>query len=408
MSLNWSQLFARAERVRDEILAEAWTAQRALLLQPSTRPGSLLLLAVGFLWPFEVILDEKNLLRDETAFRLDESMIPPGLLPDSALIQADIKAPAFWGRLEEWTLTLCTSGSTGEPKRIRKTGMGLLAEVRDLAGIYGWDETGAILSLVSPLHIYGLLHSFLLPWFCRASVEFVSFQDGPVDPLELSSGKYAGVIAVPATWSFVKDLLACKTIGILVMSGAPFGEKRRQELQGLSCPPEQALEILGSTETGGIGMRSLLTMDDSFHCLPSVCVREDAGLQWVESPYLKPEQRWQLDDRLELKGDGRFVHQGRSDRIFKYAGQRYALAEVEQALSRIFQNVETAARFHGDESVAQGGWLEAWVESEAIAADAAIRQAYRQETRAPFPHVLHLVAHFSRDAQGKLQIFSDR
>jgi acyl-coenzyme A synthetase/AMP-(fatty) acid ligase len=190
------------------------------------------------------------------------------------------------------------------------------------------------------------------------------------------------------------------------MSGAPFGEKRRQELQGLSCPPEQALEILGSTETGGIGMRSLLTMDDSFHCLPSVCVREDAGLQWVESPYLRPEQRWQLDDRLELKGDGRFVHQGRSDRIFKYAGQRYALAEVEKALSLVFENIETLARFHGDDSVAQGGWLEAWIESEPLPAEADARRTYRQHTSAPFPHVLHFMPRFPRDSQGKLQIRS--
>jgi hypothetical protein len=104
MSLNWSQLFARAERIRDEVLREAWTAERPLLLQPSTRPGSLLLLAVGFLWPFGVVLDEKGLLKDE---------IPEDLMPLSEGIEADPLAPAFWSRFEEWQLTLCTSGSTG-------------------------------------------------------------------------------------------------------------------------------------------------------------------------------------------------------------------------------------------------------------------------------------------------------
>ncbi len=406
MSLNWSQLFARAERVRDEVLKEAWEQKKALLLQPSTRPGSLLLLAVGFLWPFEVILDEKNLLQDEDAVRLDETMISAEWLPDSALIDGDETAPDFWSRLEEWQLTLCTSGSTGEPKRIRKTGAGLLAEVRDLAGIYGWREKDRVLSLVSPLHIYGLLHSFLVPWYCRASVEFVSFQDGPVDPQALSNTHYAGVIAVPATWSFVKDLLACKTLDTLVMSGAPFGEKRRGELQMQSRKPNETWEILGSTETGGIGMRSLLRGDERFHCLPSVLVTQSEGQTWVVSPYLDPEKKCLLADRLDIQEDGSFYHRGRSDRIFKYAGQRYALGEVEKALGFVYQNAETVARFHEDESVAQGGWLEAWVESEPLTIDTSVRQAYRQHTPAPFPHVLHFVTRFPRDSQGKLQILA--
>ncbi len=406
MSLNWSQLFARAEQVRDEVLMDAWGQKKTLLLQPSTRPGSLLLLAVAFLWPFEVILDEKNLLRDEDAFRLDESLIPAEWIPDSNVIHGDETAPAFWSRLEEWQLTLCTSGSTGEPKRIRKTGAGLLAEVRDLAGIYGWREKDRVLSLVSPLHIYGLLHSFLVPWYCRASVEFVSFQNGPVDPMALLKPHYAGVIAVPATWSFVKDLLACKTLDTLVMSGAPFGEKRWQELQRLSRKPKEAWEILGSTETGGIGIRSLLKGDDRFHCLPSVLITQGDDQTWVVSPYLDPEKKYLLADRLDLQEDGSFYHRGRSDRIFKYAGQRYALGEVEKALGIVYQNAETVARFHEDESVAQGGWLEAWVESEPLTADASVRLAYRQHTPAPFPHVLHFVARFPRDSQGKLQILA--
>jgi acyl-coenzyme A synthetase/AMP-(fatty) acid ligase len=404
--LNWSQLFARAERLRDEFLMDVWAQERPLLLQPTTRPGGLLLLALGILWPFGVILDEKNLLKDESAFRLDESLIPPELLPNGVMVQADANAPAFWGRFEEWKLTLCTSGSTGEPKRIQKTGAGLLAEVRDLAKIYGWGPTDVVLSLVSPLHIYGLLHAFLLPWFCGASVEFVSFQEGPIDPLELSSTHYAGVIGVPATWSFVKDLLVCKSISMLVMSGAPFGDKRRSELLGLERKPERAWEILGSTETGGIGSRSLLHMDDAFRCLPSVNVYEDNGQQWVSSPYLQPERRWPLADRLEILGDGVFRHQGRSDRIFKYAGQRYALGEVEKALSRVFDHVETVARFHGDESVAQGGWLEVWIERDALEPGIAARRAYQQYTRAPFPHRLHFLPQFPRDAQGKLQILT--
>jgi acyl-CoA synthetase (AMP-forming)/AMP-acid ligase II len=259
---------------------------------------------------------------------------------------------------------------------------------------------------VSPLHIYGLLHSFLLPWFSRTSVEFVNFQKGPVDITELASNRYAAVIAVPETWSFVKDLLNSRLLGTLVMSGAAFGTKRRSELQELTRKPERALEILGSTETGGIGMRSLLEPEDCFRCLPSVHVMEESSEQWVELPYVKPATRWLLADRLELQADGRFLHQGRRDRIFKYAGQRYALAEVEKALSRIHGDVETLSVFHRDDSVAQGGWLEAWIESDPLPVDAEVRRRYQAETPAPFPHRMHFLASFPRDRQGKVQILT--
>jgi hypothetical protein len=195
-----------------------------------------------------------------------------------------------------------------------------------------------------------------------------------------------------------------KNLGLLVTSGAPFGEKRRRELQALERKPEQVFEILGSTETGGLGYRSLLSADDHFCCLPSVRILDDSDQQWVESPYLQPETRLPLADRLEMTTPGFFRHLGRSDRIFKYAGQRYALAEVEKSLSRVFDAVETFACFRPDDNVAQGGWLEAWIEREPSPIDVDIRRAYQQHTRAPFPHKLHFLPQFPRDAQGKLQI----
>lgn len=402
--ISWSELFIRAAEVVETKLIQERMQEKKLLLQPSTRPGSLLLLAIGLLWPHEVILDEKNILDDPEARRLCEDDLPQELLPPSALILADQDIERAGADLPGWRLILCTSGSTGEPKRIPKTGVGLLAEVQDLVPIYGPQTQ--LLSLVSPLHIYGLLHSFLLPWTLNCAVEFINFAAGPVDPAELSASAYSAVIAVPATWSFVKDLLVCKSLGLLVMSGAPFGERRRQELLELPQKPNEALEILGSTETGGLGFRSLLENVDYFKPLPSVTIRERDGFQEVISPYLLPENRWALADRLELRDDGCFWHRGRMDRIFKYAGQRYALGEVELALSRCFGNVEVYVRFHQDDGVAQGGWLEAWIEALDAGELRAARDFYRSLTLAPFPHRLQFWGQFPRDTQGKVQILS--
>ncbi len=405
LELTWKQLFERAESFVRTSLPALSADGRPLLLQPQTRGGSLWLLAIGLCSQRELILDEKRLWKGDPAkaLQLDEQHGPKEW-PETQIVIADEQSfvPSFvW---KELRLYLCTSGSTGEPKMILKTGPGLWAELQDLACLYQIRPGQRILCLVSPLHIYGLLHGFLLPLSQQCSVQFVNFADGPVSLSSLHASIFELVIAVPATWSFVKDLMEHRLLHTLIMSGSAFGKIRQLELLARQNQLQSCLEILGSTETGGLGYRNLLIGESAFKAMPSVRFAREGANYCVISPYLSPEKSFVLADQLEFLSDGRFLHQGRMDRIFKYAGQRFSLAELASALSESLGEVEIISCFHADDQVSQGGWLEVWVEGVKPDSLADVRQAFQLRTRAPFPHILHWLKQFPRDSQGKIQI----
>ena len=52
----------------------------------------------------------------------------------------------------------------------------------------------------------------------------------------------------------------------------------------------------------------------------------------IQSPYLPDDAYCPLDDELSLLDDGRFILQGRADRIVKIEEKRISLTELEQRL----------------------------------------------------------------------------
>ncbi len=397
--MTWDELFANARRFVQNDLPSPAVDGRALLLQPQSRAASLWQLAIALCSGRRVILDEKSLVDPVDYLTLSNDQ---WLNAEShTYIHGSSEKNSFF-ELNDLQLTLCTSGSTGLPKMVEKSGPALMNEVRDLQALYGIEAGQHLLSLVSPFHIYGLLHSFLLPWSSHCSVQFVNFTLGLIDLKSFRQRRFKLVIGVPATWSFVKDLLDEDMLENLVMSGAPFGGARSQQLRQREKQLQQTFEILGSTETGGLGYRSLLDEKAPFQPMPGVKFSPALVGCLVFSPYLWPQESLEIADQLEFLQDGRFFHRGRMDRIFKYAGQRFSLTEVENIFSLFFGDAEIVARFQDKETIAQGGSLVVWIEADEIKSLDELRQFYRQRTRAPFPQTLHWVPEFMRDAQGKI------
>jgi acyl-CoA synthetase (AMP-forming)/AMP-acid ligase II/3-hydroxymyristoyl/3-hydroxydecanoyl-(acyl carrier protein) dehydratase len=99
---------------------------------------------------------------------------------------------------------------------------------------------------------------------------------------------------------------------------------------------EPVVEVYGSTETGGIGWRSVLSAGAPPPWLPLPGVRlaidPEDGVLMVASPFL-PAPGWhRTGDGAELLPDGRFELRGRVDRIVKIEERRISLTEVEQRL----------------------------------------------------------------------------
>src|SRR5690606_6327763 len=120
----------------------------------------------------------------------------------------------------------------------------------------------------------------------------------------------------------------------------------------------RVLDVLGSTETGGIAIRRTAT-DSSYQPLPGVSVRigADEHLE-VTSPYCGGEGTLRTGDRARWAPGGRFEHLGRDDGVVKVGGRRFSLQELEAKALEI-PGVSDALAFSKPTDSARGSevWL---------------------------------------------------
>ncbi|MGY2283065.1 AMP-binding protein [Pseudomonas gingeri] len=255
------------------------------------------------------------------------------LTDSSALaeLRAEALAPAALD-LDACRLSLCTSGSSGEPKRIEKSLRQLANEVRALEQLWGADLGQAcIIGSVATQHIYGLL--FRVLWPLCAGRPFVRTQLAFPEDLQRASRQHPQFawVASPALLKRMGDNLdwpALSQVRRVFSSGGALPEDAadslRQRLQ------QWPTEILGSSETGGIAWRQGARLWQPF---ADVQLDQDAdGALRVASPYLPAGHVEQTADAVRFEADGRFELLGRLDRIVKLEEKRISLPMLEQAL----------------------------------------------------------------------------
>ncbi|WKE63998.1 AMP-binding protein [Gallaecimonas kandeliae] len=230
-------------------------------------------------------------------------------------------------------LVLFTSGSTGQPKQVAKTAAQLLTELKVLEQSFGPLE-GEQLSTVSHQHIYGLLFRLLWPVMSGAIVNrtFFAYPEQLAGAAETLDGPLHLVSSPAQLERLPKGLLGClagklgqvfSSGGLLSRAGAALVQAELGQLP---------IEVLGSTETGGVAWRrqegqGAWTPFAGVHCR----LDEEGGL-WVDSKVAGGPQA--MGDRAELLADGRLQLLGRRDRIVKLEQKRLSLDAMEAALCR--------------------------------------------------------------------------
>ena len=228
---------------------------------------------------------------------------------------------------------MCTSGSSGEPKRIDKTLRQLANEVQALEALWGADLGQAcIIGSVATQHIYGLL--FRVLWPLCAGRTFVREQLPFPEDLQRVSRQHPHFawVASPALLKRMGDNLdwaALSTVKRVFSSGgalpADAADSLHQRLQ------QWPTEILGSSETGGIAWRQGHAPWQPF---ADVQLSQDAdGALRIASPYLPAGHVEQTADAAQIYADGRFELLGRLDRIVKLEEKRISLPMLEHALA---------------------------------------------------------------------------
>lgn len=303
-------------------------------------------------------------------------------------------APPIWpceppaGRV---FLTLTTSGSTGEPKQVDKTVGQLFGEARLLAQTFAIDSADVIVASVPPMHIYGLLFGVLVPLVSGA----VMTDDTPAYP-DTIAGRLARASVLVSVPTQLRALASVTSLSrpprVVFSSGGPLLPSTAEALETLGVEP---IEVLGSTETGGIAWRQQ-RRDPRWTPMPGVVVSAVEGRMFVDSPFLAPDapRPWAADDAVEMDG-ARFHHLGRVDDVVKVAGRRVSLAAVIRALLDDPDVRDATVLALPDE--ARGTALHALVVCED---EAAVRGRLRERLD-PLPR-LHRVPGLPREPNGKL------
>jgi acyl-coenzyme A synthetase/AMP-(fatty) acid ligase len=235
---------------------------------------------------------------------------------------------------------LLTSGTTGQPQVFSKNARQLFGEALLLGRELSLSEDDTVLSTTASHHVYGLLFSVLAPFAAGANI--VAHPDNEPDAFHpekiaglLRAHHVTRLITVPA---HLKALLLAKvdliSLRTIVCSSAPLSpEDAKFATERYSV---EVLDVLGSTETGGIALRRPAT-SPAWRPLPGVRVEVDADEQLsVFSPFLEdPTRSWRSGDRARLHPDGSFTHLGRSDGVVKIGGRRTSLQEIENLAGQI-------------------------------------------------------------------------
>ncbi|KAB0505713.1 acyl-CoA synthetase family protein [Pseudomonas moorei] len=234
--------------------------------------------------------------------------------------------------LDQCSLSLCTSGSSGDPKRIDKTLRQLVNEVEALEQLWGADLGPAcIIGSVATQHIYGLL--FRVLWPLCAGRSFVRKQLAFPEDLQRASREHPAFawVASPALLKRMGDNLdwpALSAVRRVFSSGGALPADAAQSLQ--QRLHQWPTEIFGSSETGGIAWRQ---GHDLWQPFADVKLSQDNdGALLITSPYLPAGHVEHTADAARISADGRFELLGRLDRIVKLEEKRISLPMLEKAL----------------------------------------------------------------------------
>lgn len=399
----------------------AWSAGVETMLTGDALPGTLARMRAA-----AMVEPGVDLLALDMAAFAGKDPAADGLAPVAAPDPIDAPAAAletpvpFFGVLSDEAVlcSLFTSGSTGEAKRVPKRLGQLFFETEGVARAFfeagiRFDEPTVAVSTVTAQHIYGILFRALLPLIepnLMADAPRTHFPEALAERMAgfAREGKKILLVSSPAHLSrftdpHLFDASRAAVVGVSSSAGPLSAEAARHARLAFGHWP---LEVLGSTETGGIarrmrafeneaderaaqrfgesgqvdllthllsapvatppwrpmpGVEAAVALDDANAAnaaadrrASDAIAREGVGRIALKARHLA-DRGWTIgDDAVRLcvdKTGPAFTLLGRADRIAKIEGKRVALAEVESLLlsSGRFEAVKVFAVAAGDE-----------------------------------------------------------
>ena len=260
-----------------------------------------------------------------------------GNLPGACVPTEHATPPTAPLDLRQARTVIYTSGSSGQPVAIHKRLAQLDAELQHLEAVFGprlgAADEAVIHGTVSHQHIYGLLFLVLWPLAAGRPVavdrlaypEQMALQLGGLASVLVSSPAHLRRLPESVDWSPARAALRA-----IFSSGGPLPPESSQQAHALLG--QSPIEVYGSSETGGVAWRQRAHDGDAWRPLPGVQWRLREDTLCVQSNHLEDDAWFETSDRAKALDDGRFLLQGRADRIAKIEEKRVSLIAMEEAL----------------------------------------------------------------------------
>jgi acyl-coenzyme A synthetase/AMP-(fatty) acid ligase len=188
-------------------------------------------------------------------------------------------------------------------------------------------------STVSHQHIYGLLFLTMWPLAAGRCVE-VRRIEYPEQMAERLGREASVLVSSPAHLKRLPETLdwsaARSQLRAIFSSGGPLPAESSEQAHRLL--DQSPIEVYGSSETGGVAWRQRAFHGDTWTPLPGVQWRLKDDTLCVQSSHLDGDDWWETSDRARPLEGGRFLLQGRADRIVKIEEKRVSLVAMEEAL----------------------------------------------------------------------------
>lgn len=245
-------------------------------------------------------------------------------------------APERWPQ-DDARFEFYTSGSSGAPKCVPKRFAQLRREVEALEREWGAQLAGAsVTGTVPHYHLYGLLFRILWPlWTGRTFFTRPCLQPAA---LRTTVRGQCVLVSSPAFLSRIGDaaeLPPVERVVALFSSGAPLPDAAAEKLA--RTWGRAAIEVYGSTETGGVAWRAWSGHEERDWWQPiagvDTALREEAAgaRLWVRSGCTW-QGEWMPTGDLARLEHGRFALLGRADDVVKFEDKRISLNEMRTRL----------------------------------------------------------------------------
>ncbi len=310
----------------------ALQAKKTLVFPPNAKLGTVL----SFQSQFSAILADSSFIDSHLTSLASKPPLPVVAIDSNEFVGDDEGAFASIDS-EAPQIELYTSGTSGTHKCVTKCFHNFEAEIAILEQQWGTTLNDCVVvSTVPHLHIYGLLYKVLWPLLAgRPFIDRISFYPNEL-AAHIEHHKHVAVISSPAHLKRFCEIgvpLSRQCQVVISSGGLLTGDVAQQANAYLGSTP---IEVLGSTETGGVAWRQQENERETWQALPEVKLRfeRDCGLQ-VYSQFIGPKSDacWaEMGDGAEQLSDGRFKLLPRRDRICKVEDRRFSPTIMERQL----------------------------------------------------------------------------